>query len=275
MALSSITKKLIMSISGLFLIVFLLLHVTINAFSIVDSVLGTYPDAATLTAETSLNVNEAGIPEGLFAKGCWFMSQPFVTVMVPVLALGFLVHIVYALILTIGNMKARGGYFRYASGSKGKAESWASKNMFLLGIVVLGLIAFHLQHFWADMQLKEVLGHHAANPYYLLNRTFESWWVVALYIVWFIALGLHLCHGFWSAFQTIGMSNQKWEKRLTRIGCAFVAVVVLGFCAVAVNAHLEANPGKYCCSCCKVESQGQEVVDSLATPDTLNAPENK
>mgnify|MGYP003309115830 CR=1 FL=1 len=232
MALSSITKKLIMSISGLFLIVFLLLHLTINAFSIIDTFNGTY-----------------GTEEGLFFAGCEFMSLPIVTIMVPVLALGFFVHIVYAMILTAGNIKARGGYFRYASGSKGKAESWASKNMFLLGIVVLGLIAFHLNHFWAEMQLKEFMSEHAEDPYVLLNKTFENWWMVAIYIVWFIALGLHLCHGFWSAFQTIGMSNEKWEKRLTWLGYLFVALVVLGFCAVAVNAFLQAN-GMIPCECC-------------------------
>ena len=229
MALSSIVKKLIMSISGLFLIVFLLLHLTINAFSILDTINGTY-----------------GAADGLFAKGCEFMALPIVTIMVPVLALGFLVHIAYAAILTAGNMKARGGYFRYASGSKGKAESWASKNMFLLGIVVLGLVAFHLNHFWADMQLKEFMGEHAEDPYVLLNLTFQNWWMVAIYIVWFVALGLHLCHGFWSAFQTIGLSNEKWEKRLTYIGYVFVAIIVLGFCAVAINAFVQAN-GLLCC----------------------------
>ena len=232
MALSSITKKLIMSISGLFLIVFLLLHLTINAFSILDTINGTY-----------------GAADGLFAKGCEFMALPIVTIMVPVLAFGFFVHIAYALILTAGNIKARGGVCRYASGSKGKAESWASKNMFVLGIVVLGLVAFHLNHFWADMQLKEFMGEHAEDPYLLLNATFQNWWMVAIYIVWFVALGFHLTHGFWSAFQTIGMSNQIWEKRLYFIGYIFVAVIVLGFCAVAVNAFLQAN-GMICCGCC-------------------------
>ena len=233
MALSSITKKLIMSISGLFLIVFLLLHLTINAFSILDTINGTY-----------------GAADGLFAKGCEFMALPIVTIMVPVLALGFFVHIAYAAILTAGNMKARGGYCRYASGSKGKAESWASKNMFVLGIVVLGLVAFHLNHFWADMQLKEFQGHHAENPYELLNATFQNGWMVVVYVIWFAALGQHLLHGFWSAFQTIGLSNKIWEKRLTYIGYFFIAVIVLGFAAVAVNACLQANGLIGCTACC-------------------------
>ena len=232
MALSSIVKKLIMSISGLFLILFLLLHMTINLFSVIDTFTGSY-----------------GAADGLFALGCEFMALPIVTIMVPVLAAGFLVHIVYAMILTAGNIQARGGYSRYASGSKGKAESWASKNMFVLGIIVLGLLAFHLNHFWAEMQLKEFMGEHATDPYLLLNVTFQNWWMVVLYIVWFGALGFHLTHGFWSAFQTVGWSNQIWEKRLTWIGYFFAAVLVLGFAAVAINAFAQAN-GLISCSCC-------------------------
>ena len=233
MALSSITKKLIMSISGLFLIMFLLLHMTINLFSVIDTFKGTY-----------------GAADGLFQAGCDFMALPIVTIMVPVLAAGFLVHIVYAFILTAGNLRARGGIQRYAGGSKGKAESWAAKNMLLLGVIVLGLVAFHLNHFWADMQLKEFQGHHAENPYMLLNATFKSVWMTAIYVVWFVALGLHLCHGFWSAFQSLGLSNKLWEKRLTYIGYAFIAVIVLGFIAVAVNAHLMANCACCCGGCC-------------------------
>ena len=222
MALSSITKKLIMSISGLFLIVFLLLHMTINFFSVIDACTGNF-----------------GAADGLFQKGCDFMALPIVTIMVPVLAAGFIVHIVYALILSWGNYKARGTE-RYAVANKTKAESWAAKNMLVLGVVVLGIIAFHLNHFWADMQLAEFQGHHAANPYDLLCATFGNWIWVVVYIIWFVALGLHLCHGFWSAFQSMGLSNKNWEKRLTYIGYFFVAVIVLGFSIVAVTACIMA-----------------------------------
>ena len=232
MALSSITKKLIMSISGLFLIVFLLLHMTINFFSVIDTFAGTY-----------------GSAEGLFQAGCDFMALPIITVMVPVLALGFLVHIAYALILSYGNYKARGTE-RYAVANKTKTGSWAAKNMLVLGVIVLGLVAFHLNHFWAEMQLKEFQGHHAENPYELLNATFQNWWMVLIYIVWFVALGFHLCHGFWSAFQTMGLSNKIWEKRLTWIGYAFVAIIVLGFSVVAVNAFCQVNGCFACCGCC-------------------------
>ena len=212
-----------MSISGLFLIIFMLLHMTINFFSVIDTFKGTY-----------------GSADGLFLAGCEFMALPIVTIMVPVLAAGFLVHIVYAFILSYGNYKARGTE-RYAVANKTKAESWAAKNMLVLGIVVLGVVAFHLNHFWADMQLAEFQGHHAEDPYVLLNATFQSgWWVVA-YVVWFAALGFHLTHGFWSAFQSMGLSNKNWESRLLCIGKVFVGIIVLGFSAVAVNAFLQAN----------------------------------
>ena len=221
---SSIGKKLIMSISGLFLIIFLTLHVTINLFSVFDTFKGTY-----------------GAADGLFAMGCEFMSLPIVTIMVPVLAFGFIIHIIYAFYLTWNNIKTRGGYRRYAVASRAKAESWASKNMLALGIIVLGFIAFHLTHFWDEMQLKELMGQEATDPYVLLNRTFEQWWMVLLYIIWFGAIWFHLTHGFWSAFQTIGWSNKIWEKRLNVIGYIIVSLLMLGFVAVAINAFLHAN----------------------------------
>ena len=223
MALSSITKKLIMSISGLFLIVFMLLHMTINFFSVIDAINGNF-----------------GSPEGLFQKGCDFMALPIITIMVPVLAAGFIVHIVYALILSWGNYKARGTE-RYAVANKTKAESWAAKNMLVLGVVVLCIVAFHLNHFWAEMQYEELFGSgHAANPYDLLKVTFGNWIWVVVYLIWFAALGLHLCHGFWSAFQSIGLSTKVWEKRLMYIGYAVVAIIVLGFSSVAVTACIMA-----------------------------------
>ena len=229
MALSSITKKLIMSISGLFLIVFMLLHMTINFFSVIDTFTGKY-----------------GAADGLFQAGCDFMALPIITIMVPVLAAGFIVHIVYAFILSYGNYKARGPQ-RYEVANKTKAESWAAKNMLVLGVIVLGLVAFHLNHFWAEMQLKEFMGEHAENPYLLLNETFKNWWMLVIYLVWFAALGLHLCHGFRSSFQSIGLSNKVWEKRLTYIGYVVVAIIVLGFAATAINAFCQAN---FCCSSC-------------------------
>ena len=157
----SIGRKFIQAVSGAFLVVFLLLHGTINFFSVIDSFTGGW-DAY----------------DGLFQLGCDFMALPIVTIMVPVLALGIIVHIIYGCYLTWYNVKARGGYKRYEVASKAKADSWSAKNMFVLGIIILGILFFHLTHFWAKMQLLEFCGSEAENPYMLLEQTFGSIWVL-------------------------------------------------------------------------------------------------
>ncbi|MBP9998506.1 MAG: succinate dehydrogenase, partial [Bacteroidales bacterium] len=168
---SSIGKKFIQAISGAFLIIFLLLHATINFFSVIDSFTGKF---GVVAADEKLF--SAG--DGLFKLGCDFMSTPFISIMVPVLALGFIVHILYGCWLTAQNIKARGGVKRYEVASKAAADSWSAKNMLVLGIVILGLIAFHLTHFWAKMQLPELfgVGNFENNPYCLLEATFSKWW---------------------------------------------------------------------------------------------------
>ena len=221
---SSIGKKLIMSVSGLFLIVFLLLHLTINALSLIS--------------------------EEAFQAGCDFMALPIVTVMVPVLAAGFIIHIIYGFYLSATNLKARGKE-RYAVAHKGAADNWASKNMLVLGIIVLGVLGFHLTHFWADMQLLQFQGvphEELANPNVLMAETFKSPVVVAIYVVWFAALWFHLTHGFWSAFHTIGWNNDIWIKRLKCLSYVFATIIFVGFTVVAVVACLKAND--IICACC-------------------------
>lgn len=206
-----------MSISGLFLIVFLFVHALVNGLSLIS--------------------DEA------FNAGCEFMSLPIVTIMVPVLAAGFIIHIVYAFVLNMINYKARGTQ-RYAVTNKAKTDDWASTNMLVLGIIVLGVLAFHLTHFWAKMQLPEFIGGHAQIGSVLLLDTFSQLWVLILYIVWFVALWFHLNHGFWSAFQTLGLNNNIWFKRWKAVGIVVSTILCLVFVAVAVKAYM-ASAG--CC----------------------------
>ena len=231
---SSIGKKFIQSVSGAFLIVFLLLHGTINFFSVIDSLNGKFgcvaPDHSPYTHG-----------DGWFQLGCDFMASPVISVMVPVLALGFVIHILYGIWLSVENFRRRGGVKRYEVPSKAKNDSWSAKNMFVLGVLILGLLAFHLTHFWAKMQLREFMGAEAENPYFLLIATFRQWWVLVLYIIWFVFLWLHLNHGFWSMFQTVGWNNKKWQLRLKVIGIAVSTLIVLLFVCTAVNAFIEGN----------------------------------
>lgn len=232
---SSIGKKFIQSVSGAFLVLFLLLHGTINFFSVIDSIKGNFgkvfPDEELYTTG-----------DGYFKLGCDFMSTSFIDIMVPILALGFIIHIAYGIYLTIGNLKARGGLKRYEVASKAKTDSWSARNMVVLGIIILGCLCFHLSDFWAKMQLQDFIGKSAEeNPYLLLMQTFKSPVVLGLYIFWFAAIWLHLNHGIWSMFQSVGWTNKIWLKRLKVIGIIVSSIIVLMFVSVAVNAYIEAH----------------------------------
>ncbi len=245
----SIGKKFIQALSGAFLIIFLLVHVTINLFSVLDTFTGEYGKVA---ADHELFSKG----DGLFQMGCDFMSLPIVTIMVPILALGFIIHIVYGIKLTWINIKARGGFKRYEVPNRAATDSWSAKNMFVLGMIILGVLFLHLSHFWAKMQLQEFIGHHSENPYLLLDATFQTWWMLLIYIVWFVFVWLHLIHGFWSMFQTVGWNNDIWLKRLKVLGFFFSTIICLGFIAVAINSYLHAN------SCFGLES-AKNVLISL------------
>ena len=233
---SSIGKKFIQAVSGAFLIVFLLLHVTINFFSVIDSFTGKFGAVA---ADDKLF--SAG--DGLFKLGCDFMSTPVISIMVPVLALGFLIHIAYGCWLTFQNIRARGGVKRYEVASKAAADSWSARNMFVLGIVILGAIFFHLFHFWSKMQMPELLhiGTFENDPYLLLTTVFGNWWVLVIYLLWFAAIWFHLVHGFWSMFQTVGWDGTTWFKRIKIIGVIVVSIICVLFASVGINAFIQAN----------------------------------
>jgi succinate dehydrogenase / fumarate reductase cytochrome b subunit len=207
---SSIGRKLIMSLSGLFLFVFLTLHTFLNSLLLFG------PDA--------------------YEAGCAFMELPVVTVMVPVLAAGFIIHIFYGLWLSWQNLRAR-GEVGYASGKKSQTTSWAARNMLVLGAIVLLFIALHLSHFWAQMQLKAFTGAAdrvtSGEAYYLVEKTLHNPVINLLYIAWYVVLWFHLTHGFWSAFQTIGINNKKWQPRLQVIGIIYASILVL--CLVGIN----------------------------------------
>ncbi|WP_291858321.1 succinate dehydrogenase cytochrome b subunit [Marinilabilia sp.] len=223
---SSIVKKLLMSLSGLFLITFLLVHLTVNSFLL--------------------------IPDGgeFFNAGAHFMAtNPAIRVIEPLLAIGFLIHILYGIKLTIENRKARGSA-RYASGKKTTGVTWASQNMLVLGITIAAFLVLHIAHFWVKMKLTgdPLLEHttitiggvetEVENSYALVNYTFSYLWVVIVYVIAAVGLAIHLSHGFWSAFQTIGFSNEIWRKRLTVLGNLFAVLIGFGFSIIPVLQYL-------------------------------------
>ena len=223
---SSLGKKLVMSITGCFLVLFILFHMSMNI--------------AALFSADAYNAICA------FLGANWYALAGTL-----VLAAGVVVHFVYAVILTLNNYKARGAQ-RYAVTVQEKGVSWASKNMLVLGFIVLGGLALHLFNFWAKMQLTEIMGQHQNSLGYnpqdgaaLIAYTFSQWYYVVLYLVWFAALWFHLTHGVWSMFQTVGWANDTWYPRLKCVANIVATLIFLGFAAVAVIFYL-----KSVCPCC-------------------------
>ena len=198
---SSLGKKLVMSVTGVFLVLFILFHMSMNITAIIS------PEAYNMICEL-LGAN-------------WYALAG-----TAVLALGVFVHFLYAVILTLNNYKARGSQ-RYAVTVQEPGVAWASKNMLVLGFIILGGLLIHLFNFWSKMQLVEILGGHEnslgldpADGASLIAYTFSQWY--------------HLTHGVWSMFQTVGWANDTWYPRLKCIANIVATIIFLGFAAVVL-----------------------------------------
>ena len=212
---SSVGRKFIMGISGAFLVFFLLFHSIMNVVVIFS------PEAYNAICE--------------FLGANWYAIAATM-----VLAGGFIVHILYGILLSIQNLRARGRE-RYALTSSQEGVSWSSKNMLVLGLVILAFLVLHMYQFWAKMQLVELLGiggHEAhelaANGAYWIEYYFSQPIYCIIYIVALAALWLHLTHGVWSAFQSTGLNNKTWLPRVKVIGNVVSTIVVLLFMSVPV-----------------------------------------
>ena len=220
---SSIGRKVVMSVTGAALVLFLLFHATMNIFSITDALCGVeYYNAI-----------------------CEFLGANWYALIATVgLAFLVVVHIVYAFIISVQNYRARGRE-RYAVTERQKDVEWASKNMLVLGIIIVLGIGLHLFNFWAKMQCVE-LGHmlgcevdsidlaNATNGVLLIKDTFANPVYVVLYLVWLAALWFHLTHGVWSALNTMGWNNNTWMPRVKCIANVISTIVVLMFASVVV-----------------------------------------
>ena len=166
-------------------------------------------------------------------------------------------HIVFAFILTAQNRSARGDnrYEVSTTVNAGKVE-WASKNMLVLGLIILLGLILHLANFWYNMMFAELVGampiHHPADGFAWIVETFSNPVFVVLYLVWFAAIWFHLAHGFWSAMQTLGISGKIWQKRWNCIGLIYVSLLMLGFTVVVLAFAFGCAPS-LCCdggACC-------------------------
>lgn len=225
---SSLGKKLVMSVTGMFLVLFILFHMSMNITAIIS------PEAYNMICEL-LGAN-------------WYALAG-----TAVLALGVFVHFFYAVILTLNNYKARGSQ-RYAVTVQEPGVAWASKNMLVLGFIILGGLALHLFNFWAKMQLPELMHNmgavvdttYAADGVYHITNTFSNPVYVVLYLIWLAALWFHLTHGFWSSMQSLGWNNKIWINRWKCISNIYSTIVVICFALVVVVFYVQSLCGASC-----------------------------
>lgn len=209
-----------MSITGTALVLFLLFHGTMNLVSIIS------PEAYNMI--------------------CAFLGANWYALVATIGLAGLVfIHFTYAFLLTFLNYRARGSV-RYAVDERRKEVEWSSKNMLIIGLVVVGFLLLHLYNFWFKMQFVEIVrgitGNHEFNTGAFdpingaayIKELFASPVYCLLYLVWLGAIWLHLTHGIWSAIQTLGFSNNVWFSRIKCISTIVSTVIVLLFAAVVV-----------------------------------------
>ncbi len=213
---STLGKKYVMGITGLFLMLFLVVHCGINALVF-------FPDDGEL-----------------FNRAAHFMATNFFIRMGEVvLFLGIIWHVIQSAIVTRTNAKARPqGYAKFANSSP-----WYSRSMGLLGTLILIFLVIHLAHFWVKSRitgLEEVnYGSEKMEDLYIkMVETFSNLWVVIVYVVAMISLSYHLMHGFQSAFQTFGINHKKYTPLIQMIGMIYSIVLPLLFAAMPIVIYL-------------------------------------
>lgn len=152
------------------------------------------------------------------------------------LFVGIILHIIQGLMITAQNQSKRPVGYAVKPGNK--SSKWYSRSMGLLGTLILLFLVLHLYHFWAPNRYHYVTEGSELSLYDMMKVTFSEWWVVIAYVIGCISLSFHLMHGFWSAFQTLGLSTMKYKKIINGIGIAFAIIVPLIFIMMPVSFYM-------------------------------------
>ena len=210
---SSIGRKVVMSVTGLALVLFLTFHACMNV-------------VALFSAEAYNQICEL------------LGSNWYAIAATSALAALVAIHIIYAFILTIQNRKARGNNKYAVTDKPGKVE-WASQNMLVLGIIIILGVLLHLFNFWYNMMFAEIAGienlkHGPTDGFAWIQETFSNPLYVVLYLIRIVAIWFHLTHGIWSGVQTLGWSGHTWFNRWKCISQIWATIVMGLFALVAL-----------------------------------------
>lgn len=202
---STLGQKLIMALTGLFLIIFLVGHVTGNLL---------------------LFKGDGGQAFNEYAE--FMATNQIVQILSFLTYFSILGHIIYSVLLTIHNKRSRPVGYAVSGGNK--SSSWNSRNMGILGTLILIFLVVHLQGFyyqmhWGDIPYVTYDSGVYRDLYGIVVFAFQQEWMVALYVISMVFLGIHLAHGFGSAFQTLGLHHKKYNPAIWFSGLAFAIVV--------------------------------------------------
>lgn len=200
---SSIGKKVVMATTGIFLMIFLLLHLSVNLFLFSG--------------------------EKAFNQAVFFMRENiFIRVMEYVLAIGFVVHILLGVKLHLMNKKIK-GEVDYAMNSY-LTTSFSSRTMVYTGILILCFLVLHLINFMIPMKYSNQ--HH--SDYNIVISLFKNPFYTFIYVFSFFILGIHLNHGFQSSFQSLGLSNKKRLAWIQTFSSLYLWFICSGFSIIAI-----------------------------------------
>jgi succinate dehydrogenase / fumarate reductase cytochrome b subunit len=224
---SSIGKKLVMSFTGIFLILFLIVHVSINACIFADLFIPSDDGE-------------------MFNKAAHFMgAMVLIRILEVGLFAGIFLHAIQGIILEFYNRSKRNQGYAVPMGNQG--SKWYSRSMGLLGTILLIFMVLHWYHFWIPARFigqeyltpVEYNGVEMHNMFNLMQFTFSHLWVVVVYVLACISLLYHLLHGFQSAFRTIGVHNGRWFSLIKSIGVGYSVIVCVLFALMPVAVYLK------------------------------------
>lgn len=210
---TSVGKKIQMSLTGIFLITFLIVHCYINA---------------------QIFWNDGGAE---FDKLAHFMGTNPVIRTIEIGLFAFLIlHIVQGLLLWSKNRSKRAS--RYAVSAGNATSKWYSRSMGLLGTLILLFLILHISMFWAPNRASQTMGNGELNLYHMMKDEFQNVAIVIVYVLGCISLAWHLLHGFYSAFQTLGLTTNKYKSIISAIGVGFSIIVPLVFALMPIAFYL-------------------------------------
>ncbi len=224
---SAIGRKLVMALTGVFLITFLTIHVGLNSCIFNDL--------------SFFDPNDNG---SMFNRAAHFMGASIVIrIMEFGLFAGFIVHIIQGYAIEVKNRSTRGTGYKVNSGKRG--STWYSRSMAILGSLILIFLVIHVSHFWVPSRITHDLEPvtygftETHNLFLRMYEVFQNTWIVLLYLVGVISLAYHLFHGFHSAFRSLGIHNRKYLRMLEVFGYGFTIVVAVLFALMPISMYLD------------------------------------